>query len=275
MPASFVVVPQWQGSGSTRAMRLVDGAEAIRGDLPAASTFSVNVPLEAGDELGTGVHRAGSLRLVHERTLAVLAEIDGWAITIGGDCGVSLAAVGHANELAKGDMAVVWLDAHPDLNTPATSPSGIFNGMVLRALTGEGADGLVPQRPVDPSKLVLAGARAFDEGETAFIAKHGVSLVPASELTSPEALIRALEATGANSVYLHIDVDVLDPGEIDGVGNPVPFGVSGAELTELIRAVKARFALAGASLVEFAPPSPEAAVNDLALLLRVIGALTA
>lgn len=275
MPASFVVVPQWQGSGSTRAMRLVDGAEAIRGDLPAASTFSVNVPLEAGDELGTGVHRAGSLRLVHERTLAVLAEIDGWAITIGGDCGVSLAAVGHANELAKGDMAVVWLDAHPDLNTPATSPSGIFNGMVLRALTGEGADGLVPQRPVDPSKLVLAGARAFDEGETAFIAKHGVSLVPASELTSPEALIRALEATGANSVYLHIDVDVLDPGEIDGVGNPVPFGVSGAELTELIRAVKARFALAGASLVEFAPPSPEAAINDLALLLRVIGALTA
>ena len=275
MPASFVVVPQWQGSGSTRAMRLVDGAEAIRGDLPAASTFSVNVPLEAGDELGTGVHRAGSLRLVHERTLAVLAEIDGWAITIGGDCGVSLAAVGHANELAKGDMAVVWLDAHPDLNTPATSPSGIFNGMVLRALTGEGADGLVPQRPVDPSKLVLAGARAFDEGETAFIAKHGVSLVPASELTSPEALITALEATGANSVYLHIDVDVLDPGEIDGVGDPVPFGVSGSELTELIRAVKARFALAGASLVEFAPPSPAAAVNDLALLLRVIGALTA
>ena len=51
MPAAFVVVPQWQGSGSSRAMRLVDGAEAIRGDLPTASTFSVNVPLEAGDEL--------------------------------------------------------------------------------------------------------------------------------------------------------------------------------------------------------------------------------
>jgi len=256
-------------------MRLVDGAEAIRGDLPAASTFSVNVPLEAGDELGTGVHRAGSLRLVHERTLAVLAEIDGWAITIGGDCGVSLAAVGHANELAKGDMAVVWLDAHPDLNTPATSPSGIFNGMVLRALTGEGADGLVPQRPVDPSKLVLAGARAFDEGEDAFIAQHSIRVLAAAELASPEALITAIEATGATSVYLHIDVDVLDPGEIDGVGNPVPFGVTGVALTELIRAVKARFALAGASLVEFAPTSPLAAVDDLGLLLRVIGALTA
>ena len=275
MPASFVVVPQWQGSGSTRAMRLVDGAEAIRGDLPAASTFLVNVPLEAGDEVGTGVHRAGSLRLVHDRTRAVLAEISGWAITIGGDCGVSLAAVGHANERAKGDMAVVWLDAHPDLNTPETSPSGIFNGMVLRALTGEGAAGLVPQRPVDPDKLVLAGTRAFDAGEDAFIEKHGVRVVPAAELSSPEALVAAIVATGAHSVYLHIDVDVLDPGEIDGVGNPVPFGVSGVALTELIRAVKARFALAGASLVEFAPASPEAAVDDLGLLLRVIGALTA
>lgn len=275
MPASFVVVPQWQGSGSSRAMRLVDGAEAIRGDLPAASTFSVNVPLEAGDELGTGIHRAGSLRLVHERTLAVLAETGGWAITIGGDCGVSLAAIGHANELAKGDMAVVWLDAHPDLNTPESSPSGIFNGMVLRALTGEGVEGLVPRRPIDPAKIVLAGARAFDAGEAEFIAHHGTPVISAEELATPDALVAAIEATGANSVYLHIDVDVLDPGEIDGVGNPVPFGVKGAALTGLVKAVKARFALAGASLVEFAPASPAAAVDDMGLLLRVIGAMTA
>jgi arginase len=275
MPAAFVVVPQWQGSGSSRAMRLVDGAEAIRGDLPSASTFSVNVPLEAGDELGTGIHRAGSLRLVHERTLAVLAEIDGWAITIGGDCGISLAAIGHANERAKGDMAVVWLDAHPDLNSPETSPSGIFNGMVLRALTGEGVEGLVPSRPVPPAHLVLAGTRSFDEGEDAFLAAHGIRPIPAAELATADVLLEAIAATGASSVYLHIDVDVLDPGEISGVGNPVPFGISGATLAELIRAVKARFALAGASLTEFAPSSPEDAVDDLGMLLRVIGALTA
>ena len=274
MPAAFVVVPQWQGSGSSRAMRLVDGAEAIRGDLPSASTFSVNVPLEAGDELGTGIHRAGSLRLTHERSLAVLAEIEGWAITIGGVCGVSLAAIGHANERAKGDMAVVWLDAHPDLNTPETSPSGIFNGMVLRALTGQGVEGLVPARPVEPSHLVLAGTRSIDPGEDDFLAEHGIQPVLAADLSSPEALLAAITATGASSVYLHIDVDVLDPGEISGVGYPVPFGVSATALVELIRAIKGRFALAGASITEFAPASPEAAVDDLGVILRVIGALT-
>lgn len=274
MPAAFVVVPQWQGSGSSRAMRLVDGAEAIRGDLPSASTFSVNVPLEAGDELGTGIHRAGSLRLTHERSRAVLAEIEGWAIIIGGDCGVSLAGVGHANERTKGDMAVVWLDAHPDLNTPETSPSGIFNGMVLRALTGEGVEGLVPVLPLKPSQLVLAGTRSIDPGEDDFLAAHGIKPILAAELSTTEALLDAIAATGASSVYLHIDVDVLDPGEIGGVGYPVPFGISATALTDLIRAVKGRFALAGASITEFAPASPEAAVDDLGVLLRVIGALT-
>lgn len=256
-------------------MQLVDGAEAIRGDLPAASTFSVNVPLEAGDEAGTGVARAGSLRLVHERTLAVLAEIDGWAITIGGDCGVSLASVGHANQRTGGDLAVVWLDAHPDLNTAATSPSGAFTGMVLRALTGDGPEGLVPATPVASSSIVLAGIRSIDEGEEQFIESAGIQRIGAAELGDPAVLLEAIAATGASSVYLHIDVDVLDPAEINGVGAPMPFGISAAELVALIRAVKGRYALAGATLASFAPASPEAAVDDLGTLLRVIGALTA
>lgn len=273
MTASFVVVPQWQASGSDRAMRLVDGAEALRGDLPAASTVTVDVPLEAGDELGTGVARAGSLRLVHERTREALAAIDGLAITIGGDCGVSLASVGYANERRNGDMAVVWLDAHPDLNSPATSPSGCFNGMVLRAIAGEGAEGLVPPHPVDPSRIILAGTRAVDEGEDAFIDAHAITVVSAAQLATPDALLAAIAATGATSVYLHIDVDVLDPAEITGVGNPVPFGVTGYQLMSLARSVAAAYEIAGASITEFAPVSQDAAIDDLPTLLRIIGAI--
>ncbi len=272
---AFVVVPQWQGSGSSRAMRLVDGAEAIRGDLPSASTVTVDVPLEAGDEMGTGVARAGSLRLVRERSLAVLAEVDGPAIVIGGDCGVALAGVEHAIDRTDGDVAVVWLDAHADLNTPATSPSGIFGGMVLRALTGEGPEGLVPVRPLPSSRIVLAGTRALDDGEDAFLAESGIRPIDVDELATPDTLLAAIAATGASRVYLHIDLDVLDPAEITGLGSPVPFGITAVTLVELIRAVKAAYPLAGASLAAFAPSSPEAAVDDLGMLLRVIGALSA
>lgn len=275
MPATFVVVPQWQGSGSSRAMRLVDGAEAIRGDLPAASTITVDVPLEAGDELGTGVARAGSLRLVRERTLEALAHVEGPAIAIGGDCGIALAAVEHAIQRTDGDVAVVWLDAHPDLNTPATSPSGIFGGMVLRALTGDGAEGLVPVRPLPTSHLVLAGTRAFDDGENEFLAATGIQPIGVDDLATPDALLAAIAATGASQVYLHIDLDVLDPAEISGLSAPQPFGISAATLVALIRAVKADYPMAGASLAAFAPASPEDAVDDMGMLLRVIGALSA
>ena len=71
--------------------------------------------------------------------------------------------------------------------------------------------------------------------------------------------MRAVEATGATSVYVHIDLDVLDPAAIDGIGSPEPFGVLPEQLTEAIRALRRRFDLAGAGLTEFAPASPDAA----------------
>ena len=275
MPATFVVVPQWQGSGSSRALRLSDGAEAIRGDLPASSTRVVEVPLEAGDELGSGLPRLGSLQLVRDRTLAVLADIDDWALTIGGDCGVALAAVDHALARTGGDVAVVWFDAHPDLNTLESSPSAAFSGMVLRTLLGDGIGPLVPATPLAAGRLVLAGVRSSDEGEDEFVSATAIRQLTVDDLADPAALVAAVEATGAGSVYLHIDLDVLDPGELLGLSDPVPFGVTPAALVAAVRALKGRFGLAGASIAGFSPASPDEASDDLPTILRIIGALTA
>jgi arginase len=267
-----VIIPQWQGSGSSRALRLGDGAEAIRGDLPGSSTRVVEVPMEAGDELGSGLARLGSLQLVRERTLAVLADVPDWALAIGGDCGMTLAPVEHALERTAGDLAVVWFDAHPDLNTLESSPSGAFSGMVLRTLLGDGVTGLVPAAPLAADRLVLAGVRSVDDGEDAFLGESGIARVGVGELEI--GLVAAVEKTGAASVYLHIDLDVLDPAEFEGVGEPVPFGLTAAELVQAIRAVKARFPIAGASIAGFSPASAEAAADDLPTILRIIGALT-
>src|SRR5882757_6526018 len=142
MPVTFVVVPQWQGSPSSRAMRQADGAAAIADDLPAARTRHVAVPLEAGDDQGTGISRFSSLQLVRERLADTLGELDGPAVTIGGDCAVSAASVAHAARVSAerhgGELALVWFDAHPDLNSPETSPSGAFAGMVLRSIVDGG-----------------------------------------------------------------------------------------------------------------------------------------
>ncbi|MCZ0970589.1 arginase family protein [Streptomyces albulus] len=78
--------------------------------------------------------------------------------TVGGDCGVELAPVSHAVARHGADLAVVWFDAHADLNTPASSPSGGFHGMVLRTLLGQGPAALLPPPDgrLDARRLVLA-----------------------------------------------------------------------------------------------------------------------
>lgn len=269
MAATFFVVPQWQGSVSSRALRLSDGAEAIRGDLPAASTVVVDVPLGAGSEEGTGVHRLSAIASVRDSLGVALQSNDGLPIVIGGDCGVELAALTRAT--SDGSTAVLWFDAHPDLNTPQSSPSGAFGGMVLRTLLGEGADALVPAQPIAASHVVLVGIRAVDDGEVEPLSSLA-SFAP--DAADPEAVAAAIRATGATSLYVHVDLDALDPSEFEGVGDPVPFGLGLGQLIGVIAAAKATLPLVGAGITGFAPASPEAAADDLASILRIVAAIT-
>jgi arginase len=276
--ARFLVIPQWQGSGSSRAMRLIDGAEAIQGDLPASATHVVEVPMEAGESLDTGVNRFSALIAIREAAMAELRALESPVVTIGGDCAADLAGVQHAvASRPAGDVALVWLDAHGDLNDAVTSPSGAFHGMVLRALLGDAPQGLASTGAelLAPSNVILAGTRALDDGENAYVDEAGIRVLGVDELSDPASLIAAIEATGASAVYLHIDLDVLDPATVSGIGFPEPFGIQPDKLSEVIRAVRRRFELAGAALTEFAPESLDAASSDLAVILRVLGAITA
>jgi len=262
---SFVIVPQWQGSPSSRAMRLAEGANALRGDLPPQATREVAVPLEAGDAQGTGIQRFSSLQLVRERLADVLNEVDGPAVVIGGDCAVSDAAVRHAATRHPG-LAAVWFDAQPDLNTPDASPSGAYAGMVLRSLLDDG--------PLAPERVVLAGARSWDAEEERFAEASSIASIAADRVDA-DTLVAAVAATGADAVYLHIDLDVLDPAELRGLLEPEPFGVSASTLTASIRALVERFPLAGATIASYAPTGPEDLAEDGPTILRIIGALGA
>jgi arginase len=273
--ARFVIVPQWQGSPSSRAMQLIDGAQAIAGDLPRTSCTIVEIPYEAGESVETGIQRFSALARVRAMAAAALAEHDhGDALVmIGGDCGIAVPAVeraaGHHEKLA-----VVWFDAHPDLHTPASSESGAFSGMALRAVLGDvpAPLGLAPGT-VLAERVVLVGARDYDPAEEDAVATIGIGVRDAGDLADGQALADAVAATGADAVYVHVDLDVLDPAHISGVTAPVPFGISGAELVAAIAALRSRLPLAGASISGFAPPTPASAVDDLGTILRIVGAL--
>lgn len=270
--ARFVIAPQWQGSPSARAMMLIDGAQAIAGDLPRAACTTVDIPLEAGESLETGVNRYSALARIRGQLDEVLAGRSEPMITVGGDCSVAVAAIGAAAARTP-DLAVVWLDAHPDLHTPDTSESGAFSGMALSAVLGEVPEGLaLAPGTVPASRVILAGARSFDDAEHER-AGALAAVLSAEDLAAPDVLADAVAATGATAVHVHVDLDVLDPSALSGVTSPIPFGVQVPQLVTAIQTVRARVPLAGASITGFAPPSPAAAVDDMGAVLRIIGAL--
>ncbi|GAA1596248.1 arginase family protein [Actinomadura kijaniata] len=249
-------IPQWQASASPTARRLTEGAGLLAGLFPDAD--HVRVPI--ADEPGTAaaVRSADVLR----RNLAAVRESlaaipdDTLLVTVGGDCAVDLAPVERAHARYGDRLALVWLDAHGDLNTPASSPSKAFHGMILRALLGEGPADLLPARPLSPSRVVLAGARALDAGERAFLDAGPLRHLPPAALT-PEALAAAVADTGAEAVYLHLDLDVLDPGTFASVGTPEPGGLTPEALSAAVQALAGGFALAGMAITEYEPRSPE------------------
>ncbi len=265
--ARFLVVPQWQGSPSARAMLLIDGASAIAGDLPRAATTVLDVPVEAGESLGTGVRRLSALLRTREIVSGAMS-VD--TIVIGGDCSVTVSALA-ALPGGVDDLALVWCDAHGDLHTAESSPSGAFSGMALRAAMGDGEPQLALRPGIPADRVVTVGMRTLDDPEVEVL--DGLTRLPVRALDDVDALADAVTATGAARVWVHIDVDVLDPAEMAGVSSPEPFGLDPSVLAAAIRALRARVPLAGATIAGFAPRTPVDAVDDLGALLRLVGAL--
>lgn len=267
----FLVMPEWQGSASARAMLLTDGAEHLRGDLPPSARFDVPVPAQAGDALGTPIARLSSLLAARDGAREVLREHAAPAITVGGDCASTLAGVERAVARDPG-VAVLWIDAHPDLQHPSTSPSGAASGMALRHALGLGAHDLNSAHPLDPARVLLVGAREIDPEEADAITELGVRALPAGSAAA--ATVAAwLAETEATSVYIHVDLDALDPAEFSSVHTAVPFGLTTGELTQAIRAAVASAPLAGAAICEFAPADAEVAAEDAPTVLRILAAL--
>jgi arginase len=170
-----------------------------------------------------GVVEAGSLA---EQTLRVASELPDRPLVLGGCCCSHIGAIRRLAE-RHGRLAVVWLDAHGDLNTPESSPSGNAWGMPLRMAIDEGS--------VRPGDVALVGARNLDLPEEAFVAAAGVQ-------TGPDAVARALE--GADAVYVAFDADVARPGELT-VFMPEPGGPRLDALEAQLREVAARARVAG------------------------------
>jgi len=205
----------------------------------------VRVPAAWGDG-GEAMIEAASLPLpfpevaviqepsLAEQSLALAAALPERPLVLGGCCCSHIGAV-EGLAARHGRLAVVWLDAHGDLNTPESSPSGNEWGMPLRILIDAGT--------VAPTDVALVGARSLDPPEEEFIERTGLH-------TGVEGIEAALEGTEA--VYVALDLDVLRPGGDVEPFMPEPDGPTSEEVAAVLERVVASKRLVGAGLTGLA-----------------------
>lgn len=214
------------------------------------------------------------VRYLHE-VLACCAELRDATLAALGDGSVPL-SLGGDHSIAIGSIAaqalhhrrrglpvgLVWVDAHADMNTPETSPSGNIHGMPLAVSLGEGVAelvGLAGDRPaLEPRHVSIVGARDVDPGERERIRRLGVRVFTMSEVDErgiatcmDEALARALDGTAG--VHLSFDLDGVDPQFAPGVGTPVAGGLTYREAHLACEKVAKTGRLLGMDLVELNP----------------------
>jgi arginase len=168
------------------------------------------------------------------------------ALTIGGDHALAFGTLTGAVR-ANDRLGLIWLDTHPDLNTPATSTSGHMHGMPLGTAIGLD-DRALPElqalaggRTLNPANVAMLGIRDIDPAERDTIARHGIWALTMEEWTDTgivAGLGRALDhlaARGVTAVHVSFDLDVIDPSVLPGTGTKAPGGLTYREASQVVR----------------------------------------
>jgi arginase len=181
-------------------------------------------------------------------------------VVLGGDHSVALGSIGGLASL-YGPGGVIWIDAHGDLNTPETTPSGNVHGMVLAAVLGLGGPAFEssawPLPAVEPQRVALVGVRSLDAGERERVKELGVKVFTMSDVDrlGVERAIREslTHIAGPGFVHVSLDMDAVDPEVAPGVGTPVRGGLNYREAHLALELVAESGLLTSLDVVEVNP----------------------
>ncbi|MFG1926176.1 arginase family protein [Cryptosporangium sp. NPDC048952] len=210
------------------------------------------------------------MSLLHRNVADAVAQV-ARPLLLSGDCPTARAAVAGLRHSPR-DLAVVWLDAHGDFNTPAITTSGYLGGMALAMLTGRTPDLFDDAlAPVAEAHVILSDARDLDPAERAALTASQVVRVPAE----PAALASAVEKLGRMPVYLHLDIDIIDSAQLPGLRFPSGPGPSLTQIEECLAAVCSTADVTGAGIVCAWLPDRVGDRVTRATITRLAGALGA
>jgi arginase len=239
-----------------------------------------NIPVQVAETASAGEANAKYWPLIAQACARLADEVEatvragGFPLVLGGDHSIAigtLAGIARARGRAPG---VIWVDAHGDVNSPLTSPSGNVHGMPVHVALEE--------HHIAPERLVFIGLRDVDEGEKQAIRERGLRAFTMSDidrLGMAEVIAQALAiaADGPGSLHVSFDMDGIDPSEAPGVGTPVRGGISYREAHLLMEAVAVSGALGSLEITEINPildTGNQTAILAVELVLSALGKTT-
>ncbi len=251
-----------------------------------------NISVKQAEEMSYGEKRAKYLDEIAEtckdlgEAVQKSLEEDYFPLVLGGDHSIAAGAVSGVSSFfrkEKKEIGYIWLDAHGDMNTPESSPSGNVHGMPLASVMGYGPSELVDlmgfKPKVEPGNIVIVGARDLDAQERKMMKKSGVHVFTMRDIDErgmrevmSDAIKYAMDDTGGISVSL--DMDFVDPSDAPGVGTPVRGGVTYREAHLAMEMIADSEAMASLEVVEINPVIDEhnrTALLGVELILSALG----
>lgn len=243
---SIVTWPQWLGA--TEMGRAIATGNAHLVDalgLPATLMLTTSVHGDPATQQGI-VGRSELLSAMeHANRLLDTAQN---VLLVGGDCATDIAPIAIANRRSDGLLKLIYFDAHADINIPAMSASGALHGMVLGHLLGHGDSDIlriIGKGVLRVDQIQYRGVRVYDDYERDEVARLGIDTQP----------IEADPGSGDSPLYLHIDLDVLDPNSFPFTTWPAEGGPTVAELARAVELLVDTGRVVGIAVTECAAPT--------------------
>jgi len=221
----------------------------------------LRVPRAARD---TPLHAVAALGARLAAEVETVLQAGNFPLVVGGDHSCAIGTWGgvHRALADRGPLGLIWIDAHMDSHTFATTPSGQIHGMPLACLLGQGEATLTAiggaEVKLRPEHVCLIGVRSYEAGEAALLRRLGVRVFDMAEVRQrglakvfDEAL--AIVRHGTAGFGVSVDLDALDPDEEPGVGTPVPGGLYRAELVAVLSHLRGEPAFVAMEIVEYNP----------------------
>lgn len=270
-----LVYPQWQGASIAQWIPEVkDPEQASRGYYLGAQLLNFLAPdtgqeiLTVPVEIGKGERKVTDgvldLEVIVAQSKVALAMLNqanpDKIVTLGGECSVSVVPFTYLMDKYKDDVAMIWIDAHPDITLPGDVYPA-YHAMAVMACMGIGNSQIISVLPakIDPSKILLVGLRDWERDEIKKRQKqYGIRhLTPDNVRENSHAIKNWLRSCGASKVVIHFDMDVLDPAEIIVAVGVVPNGMKIAEVVRVINDIAQEKEIVGLTIAE---PMPRTAI---------------